>query len=128
MWWRLPGKELNARKGEGNRRAMQQIVESGEVPGLLAYDDGQPVGWCAVAPRESFPRFERSVLLKRIDQQPVWSIVCFYVARSHRRQGVMSTLIDGASPTFEPGAAESSRRTRRNRNACTPGRCSCTTA
>ena len=96
MWWRLSAKEFAAQRGEGNRRAMRRIVESGEIPGLLAYRDGEPIGWCSVAPREAFLRLERSPLLERIDDQPVWSIVCFYVASRHRRQGMMEALIRGA--------------------------------
>ena len=60
MWWRLTGKEFDAQKGEGNRTAMKAIVDSGRVPGILAYHEGHPVGWCSVAPREEFPRLERS--------------------------------------------------------------------
>ena len=96
MWWRLSAAEFNAQKGEGNRRAMKRIVESGEVPGLLAYADGIPVGWCAVAPRELYPRLERSRILKPVDGHPVWSVVCFFIDRSHRRRGVMTALLKGA--------------------------------
>ena len=71
MWWRLPKREFDAQKGEGNRRAMKAIVDSGLVPGILAYHEGQPVGWCSVAPREEFPRLERSRILKPVDNQPV---------------------------------------------------------
>ena len=94
MWWRLSAAEFNAQKGEGNRRAMKRIVESGEVPGLLAYTKGEPVGWCAVAPRESYPRLERSRVRQRIDDRPVWSVVCFYIAKSYRRSGVMTALLE----------------------------------
>ena len=82
--------------GEGNRQAMKAIVESGEVPGILAYCEGKPVGWCSVAPREKYGSLERSPVLKRPDNTPVWSMVCFYVAKSHRGQGVAEALIEGA--------------------------------
>jgi GNAT superfamily N-acetyltransferase len=49
-----------------------------------------------VGPRESFPRLETSRKLKRLDDQPVWSIPCFFVARPYRRQGLMRVLIAGA--------------------------------
>jgi len=54
------------------------------------------VGWCSVAPREEFSSLERSPVLKRLDDQPVWSIVCFYVAKGFRGQGVAEALIGGA--------------------------------
>ena len=51
MLWRLSRKQFDSQKGDGNRKAMMALVASGEVPGLLGYFDGRPVGWCAVAPR-----------------------------------------------------------------------------
>lgn len=96
MWWRSTRREFENRKGEGNRRAMKAIVDSGKIPGLLAYLGTEPVGWCAVAPREEFSSLERSPVLKRLDDQPVWSIVCFYVAKGFRGQGIAEALIGGA--------------------------------
>jgi GNAT superfamily N-acetyltransferase len=96
MFWRLPSAEFSANGNPGNRRAMRRLVGRGEVPGLLAYAGGEPVGWVSVAPREAYPRLERSRNLKRIDDEPVWSIVCFFVARGHRRRGLMRDLIDAA--------------------------------
>ena len=96
MYWRLTRREFTKSQGEGNRRAMKAIVESGEVPGVLAYLDGEPVGWCSVAPRERFGSLERSPVLKRLDDKPVWSIVCLFVARGQRTKGITSTLISGA--------------------------------
>jgi GNAT superfamily N-acetyltransferase len=93
MWWRLTGKEFDAQKGEGNRMAMKAIVDSGHVPGILAYHEGHPVGWCSVAPREEFPRLERSRILKLVDDAPVWSVVCFFIAKSYRRRGVARRLL-----------------------------------
>jgi len=96
MWWRLTRREFASRQGEANRRAMKAIVESGRVPGILGYEDGRAVAWCSVAPREEFGAIERSRVLRRIDDQPVWSIVCFYVAGSQRRRGVVEQLIRAA--------------------------------
>jgi len=93
MWWRLQKKEFDAQKGEGNRRAMKAIVDSGRIPGILAYHQGQPVGWCSVAPRGEFPRLDRSRILKPVDDQPVWSVVCFFVTKAYRRRGVGTQLI-----------------------------------
>jgi len=93
MWWRLTHREFEAGKGEPNRRAMRRIVESGAAPGILAYHRGRPVGWCAVAPREQFPRLERSRILKPVDAQEVWSVVCFFIDKGHRRRGVSAALL-----------------------------------
>ena len=93
MWWREAHAEFERLKGEGNRRAMRKIVSSGEVPGLLGYISGEPVAWCSVAPREIFPRLERSRILKRVDDEPVWSVVCFYIAKSYRKLGLSGTML-----------------------------------
>jgi GNAT superfamily N-acetyltransferase len=75
---------------------MHALVRSGCIPGLLAYIGGEPVGWCSVAPRESFPALQRSKSRAPVDDRPVWSITCVYVARSHRRQHLSSRLIEAA--------------------------------
>jgi len=96
MWWRLKRSRYEKQKGEGNRRALHAIVVSGEVPGILAYAEGRPIGWCSVAPRERFPVLDRSRILKRIDDKPVWSIVCLFVEKQHRNEGVSVQLLRAA--------------------------------
>ncbi len=96
MYWRTKREECQRQFGEGNKRALQQIIESGKVPGLLLYWHGRPIGWCSVAPREDFPVLDRSPTLKRIDDEPVWSIVCFFVSRPYRRQNLTTILIKAA--------------------------------
>ena len=96
MWWRLKRSEFERTKGEGNRLAMKAIVESGEVPGILAYAADKPVAWCSVAPRENFPVLGRSRILKPIDEIPVWSIVCFFVDKGYRNRGMSVRLLQAA--------------------------------
>jgi GNAT superfamily N-acetyltransferase len=96
MWFRLKRKEFDVRRGDRNHLLMRSIVEAGEVPGILAYDGDQAAGWCSVAPREAFPVLGRSPVLKPVDEEPVWSIVCFFIAKSHRKQGLMNVLLQAA--------------------------------
>ncbi len=96
MFWRLTRREFEAGKGSPNRKAMKALVESGKVPGLLAYDGDEPVGWCAVAPRDQYPGLQRSRLLKPIDTEPVWSVSCLFVAKEYRRQGISLELSKAA--------------------------------
>ncbi len=96
MWWRVTRKEFEANHHKGNRVAMKDIVDSGKVPGLLAYDRGEPVGWVSVAPREHFQVLDRSPLLKAVDDQPVWSVVCFVVHKDYKRQGMSGRLLEAA--------------------------------
>jgi GNAT superfamily N-acetyltransferase len=93
MWWRMPRSQFEQRKGQANKKALQTLVLSGEVPGLLAYVDGRPIAWCSIAPREAYPALERSRILKRVDDQPVWSVTCLFVARPFRRKGVTPKLL-----------------------------------
>lgn len=97
MHWRLKRSEYERRKGAGNRRALKRIVSSGDAPGLLAYEGGTPIGWCSVAPRESYPTLERSRVLARVDETPVWSVVCLFVDRKHRGKGVTVALLRAAA-------------------------------
>ncbi len=83
-------------RGEGNKKALKKIVDSGSIPGIIVYLKGQPLGWCAVAPREVFLSLERSRLLKRVDDKPVWSVVCFFVAKPFRHKGLMARLLEVA--------------------------------
>jgi GNAT superfamily N-acetyltransferase len=71
-------------------------VKSGNVPGLLAYVDDEPAGWVAVEPRDAYPALDRSRTLARVDDAPVWSISCFFVARPHRGKGMTRALIEAA--------------------------------
>jgi len=94
MLWRLTRKEFEQQKGEANRQAMKAIVESGGIPGLLAYSRKQPIAWCSVAPREKFTALERSRVLKKIDDKAVWSISCFFIHKDFRKQGLSVRILE----------------------------------
>jgi GNAT superfamily N-acetyltransferase len=96
MWWRLSRMEFSKKHYAGNKRAIKKIIMAGQEPGILAYASGQPIGWCAIGPRETYPSLERSSVLQRVDDSPVWSVTCFYVARGHRHQGLAGQLLKAA--------------------------------
>lgn len=96
MLWRLARKQFEAQKGEGNKLAMKAIVESGEVPGILAYHRRTAVGWCAIAPRSRYPALARSRVLKPVDDRPCWSVACLFIDKSWRRKGVSGALLRAA--------------------------------
>jgi len=97
MTWRLSASAFERNKGAGNRRALRKIVASGEPTGILAYLEHEPIGWCAVAPRERYVRLAGSRVLKPVDSCPVWSVSCLYVARAHRRGGLSAMLLAAAA-------------------------------
>lgn len=96
MYWRVPRKEFTKNQGEPFRQGMKSLVEGGTVPGLLAYEGERPVGWISVGKREEFVLLAQSTVLAPVDDQKVWSIVCFYIAKSHRKRGLMLPLINAA--------------------------------
>jgi len=96
MVWRLKRADFERQKGAANRRALRRIVESGRPAGVLAYHGRQPVGWCSVAPRQDFPGLARSRILRPVDDQPVWSVTCFFIARGYRHNGLATKLLRAA--------------------------------
>lgn len=106
LFWRLERAQFKKLNGEGRKAVLREMTLSDQEPGLLAYLDGKPVGWCSVGPREDYRALERSRLLKRLDQQPTWSIVCFYIDKAYRKQGIMKALIRGAVEYAESHAAQ----------------------
>jgi len=96
QYWHLRGRAVEEGWGDPHRARLEEQVRGGEAPGLLAYVDGEAVGWCRLGPRESFERLERSATLIRVDDEDVWSLVCFAVHVSARRRGVASALLEAA--------------------------------
>ena len=98
MWWRVTmgGKTWEAAKGAPNRRTFKALVETGEASGILAFAEGEPVGWCAIAPRAQFPRIDRSKALRREWSARTWSLNCLYVPARLRGRGIASALVAAA--------------------------------
>lgn len=96
MFWRLKRSESSKLKGEGNKARLKAMTLANQVPGVLAYKGEKAVGWCSIGPRQDYQALENSRLLQRVDDQPVWSIVCFFVHKDNRKQGVKHALLAGA--------------------------------
>ena len=96
MFPRLRRSEYERLKGDGNRRAMKKLVDSGRVPGLLGYVEAKPVAWCSIEPRELIGSLARSRILAPVDDEPVWSIVCLFIAKCHRGRGLSTRMIEAA--------------------------------
>lgn len=96
MRWRMRSTEFQRSTKEGRIAALSALVAGERPVGILAYSGSDPVGWCSVAPREGYDGLERYRALPRIDDAPVWSVVCFFVDRRVRRQGVTLGLLNAA--------------------------------
>ena len=80
------------------KNQLEAHVEDGTPVGVLAYDAEEPIGWCSVAPRETYIRLEKSRTMPRVTPPAIstWTILCFFVSRPHRGQGVANALLEGA--------------------------------
>ena len=83
--------------GAENRRAMRALVDGGTVPGLIGYEDGVPVAWVSLGPREDYAKLRRSPIMKPVDDRPVWSIVCFFVPGDQRGRGLSERMLKAAA-------------------------------
>ena len=77
------------------RAALRDQLEDEPPAGMLAYVDGEVAGWCGFGPRPRLPRLERSRTIPKIDDEPVWSVLCFNVRVGYRRRGVAAALLEG---------------------------------
>ncbi len=106
MLWRLSRKQFESQKGSGNKRALKAIVKSGEVPGILAYHNNKAIGWCAIAPRSSYPALSRSRVLQPVDDRTCWSVACLFIEKSYRKQSVSTELLQAAGEYAKSQGAE----------------------
>lgn len=105
MRWRMTSTEYKDSTKEGRVARLEEMVREGTPIGVLAYVDGAPVGWCSIAPRESYRGLERYRALARIDDAAVWAIVCFFVDPSQRRRGLTQGLLLAAVEYAKAGGA-----------------------
>jgi len=101
MFPRLTAAEERALPGPGGaserrRRAMTRLARRRRSPGLLAYVDGEVVGWVAAAPRGELSRVDKSKATPRVDDVEVWVVPCITVRREARGRGVALALIEAA--------------------------------
>lgn len=83
-------------RANANRIALKELVETDKPPGLIGYRGKTPVGWVSLGPREDYAKLQRSQVMKPVDDQKVWSIICFVVPTEFRNQGVAHELLRAA--------------------------------
>lgn len=97
MVWRATSEESKRTDGKSRKAMMKKRVKAGTPVGILAYAEGEPIGWCSVAPRDTY---RASMAGNFADDETrdakVWSIVCFFVVRVRRSTGVMKALVAAA--------------------------------
>lgn len=98
--WCTPYRFRDARELDHDEKKgrVQSLVDAQIPIGVLAFDGGEPIGWCSIAPRETYIRLERSRTMPRVTPPatPTWTVLCFFVSRAHRRRGIARALLEGA--------------------------------
>jgi GNAT superfamily N-acetyltransferase len=105
--YKLTGMSPDETTREGRRERLRAQAACGEpgapsTSGLVAYLDGEPVGWVAVEPRTAYARLERlrTVWRDRPEEDrsdhDVWSVTCFVVRQRYRRRGITYALAAAA--------------------------------
>lgn len=96
MTWRLHSADYERLKGANNKKLIRRLAIANKPIGVIGFEGTKPVGWCSVAPREDFIRLENSRVLKRVDDKKLWSIVCLFIIKPYRRNGLSVELIKSA--------------------------------
>jgi len=99
MYYRRTGQRegfTTAQRKEQNKQALRELADRDLAPGLVGYLDGEPAGWISLGPREDYLRLRRSLVMKPVDDTPVWSVICSYVAKPYRGHGLQHHLLAAA--------------------------------
>jgi GNAT superfamily N-acetyltransferase len=91
---------------ERARRLREQTAcghpDSDTTSGLVAYLDGEPVGWCAVEPRSAYEGLARNNRVpwegrsEDKSDDSVWAVTCVFVRAGHRGRGLAYALARAA--------------------------------
>lgn len=95
VWRTVEALPTAKRPANAKKLEMKRRISSGEPVGLLGYLDSEPVAWCSIAPRDTY-RASMSDVMPGDEKQTIWSIICFFVSRPFRGQGMFQKLISAA--------------------------------
>jgi hypothetical protein len=54
MRWRLSSSQFKCSTKDSRVATLERLADDGTPVGVLAYEDGELVGWCSIAPRETY--------------------------------------------------------------------------
>jgi GNAT superfamily N-acetyltransferase len=96
MRWRLPSAQFRELGRDGRVVALSELASAGRAVGVLAYEGEDAVGWCSIAPRESYAAVLASRVIPQLPGEGVWSVVCFFLAPRARGRGLLAPLLEAA--------------------------------
>jgi len=83
-----------------NKRDKKSLVEDDRSHGVLLYDRGIPIGWCAYGLKKEFPRIDNGRNYRRLNMKDnpgrLWRITCFFVDRDYRKKGIAKVALNAA--------------------------------
>ena len=104
--WRMSSAPYRDAGRDGRAASLDATAQAGQPLGVLAYLGGEVVGWCSVAPRHSYRAVLASRVIPAVPGDDIWSVVCFFLAPSARRSGLLPLLLEAACAyAAESGAA-----------------------
>jgi GNAT superfamily N-acetyltransferase len=107
MFWRLEaGERYDDVKGPRAKARFKALVKHGKIHGILAFHEGEPVGWCGFERRTELPRLDRAPSLRISDAERVWSLPCFFVKARWRSRGVARQMLAAAEKALVARGAE----------------------
>ena len=93
----LSHNKFNSSKPAERKEIFKMKIQTSEYPlGIIAYKDNIPAGWLAINPKSTYEKLMKSRVIKPIDDKPVWSIVCFFIQKEFRGQGISRKLLEYA--------------------------------
>jgi GNAT superfamily N-acetyltransferase len=100
MWFIIRVRDYHAAGSAGNEASLRTLAARSTQPmGLLAYRDGEPVGWCAVGPRSRYSRAIATPTFKGrnpAEDDAVWLLPCLFVRKDARKLGLSEKLVRAA--------------------------------
>jgi GNAT superfamily N-acetyltransferase len=91
MVWRDMLKGGSRSDNAAKKSSIKNFVANKSPIGILCYDKKEPVAWCSIAPRESYRELGGDQSLNN-----VWSLVCFYIKKEYRDQGLSQAMVKEA--------------------------------
>ena len=110
--YKLKPREAFAKFGVEEREfRLRAQTDCEPTTGLVAYRDGEPVGWCAVEPRTAYEGLLRNnrVPWEGRDEDKadagVWAVTCLLTRAGFRRSGISYALVRAAVDHARAGGA-----------------------
>jgi GNAT superfamily N-acetyltransferase len=90
--------EISRTDASWNRAAKERRVRDGRAHAAMVFDDsGTAQGWCQYGSPEELPAIKhRREYEKDVPPRPDWRIMCLFVDRKHRGQGIARAALEGA--------------------------------